>query len=187
MGLQQKFKKSLDEKWCIRFKTRHQDEDAYDGVVLHLTNELVALGVDRDFEFDGIHVFPPNAIKGYRDNKFESCLNRILTHNGQLKRLRTPKWLSSCETFEQLSSTLMKRDIWPAVEVVFEDGDSAFYVGPIVAVGNNHFSINCYDAAGKWEKIYRLAFNTVFRMEFGSKYTKHFNNYMRNQGISSGR
>ncbi|MBK8465596.1 MAG: hypothetical protein IPL32_07165 [Chloracidobacterium sp.] len=184
MGLSQKYKKSLDEKWCMRFKTLHPDGDAYDGIVLHLSNELIALGEMRDFEFDGINVFPRNAIKGYRDNKFDRCCNQILFGNGQLKRLRVAKWLNACETFNQLALVLMKRDIWPAVEVVFKDGDRALYVGPIVEVKNKHFSINCYDAAGKWEKVYRLKFNEVFRFEFGSKYTNHFNNYMRQKEVS---
>ena len=82
---------------------------------------------------------------------------------------------------------LAERDIWPAVEVVFTDGGSALYIGPILEIKKKHFSLNCYDAAGKWEKVYRIDFNEVFRLEFGSKYTEHFNNYMRRQGESSGK
>jgi hypothetical protein len=180
MGLPQKFKKSLDEKWCMRFKTRHPDGDAYDGVVLRFTKNLVVLGVVDNFEFDGIHIFRRSAIKGYRDDKFESCFNRILSDNGQINRFRAPKWLNACETFNQLALMLMKRDIWPAVEGVFNN-EGFFYIGRIVEVENDYFSINCYDAAGKWEKVYRFKFSEVFRMEFGSKYTEHFNNYMRHQ------
>ncbi len=185
MGLQRKFKKSLDEKWCMRFKTRHPEGDKYDGVVLQLTKDLVVLGQERDFEFEGIHVFPRNSIKGYRDNKFDACCNRILSDNGQIKLFQVPSWLSTCESFHQLASMLAERDIWPAVEVVFADGGSALYLGPIVEIKKNHFLLNCYDAAGKWEKVYRIDFDELYRLEFGTKYTGHFNHYMRRLAESS--
>ena len=187
MGLQRKLKKSLDEKWCMRFKTRHPEGDKYDGVVLHLTKEFVVLGAECDFEFDGIHVFRRSAIKGYRDNKFDACCNQILSDNGQSKLFQVPSWLSTFETFHQLASMLAERDIWPAVEAVFADGGSALYIGPITEIKKNHFFLNCYDSAGKWEKEYRIDFNEVFRFEFGTKYTEHFNNYMRHQEESSGK
>lgn len=184
MGLRKKYKKSLEEKWCMRFKTRHPDGDAYDGVVLHLTREFVVLGEIGNFEFSGIQIFPLSAIKGYRDNKFDDCYNRILSTNGQLKRVRAPAWISSCQTLAQVVSAMAKRDIWPAVELVFAKKRSALYIGPIVAVEKGGFYINCYDAAGKWEKVYWMKFNEVFRLEFGSAYTEHFNTYMRHQVVS---
>ncbi len=135
----------------------------------------------NNFEFDGIQVFPLCAIKGYRDNKFERCINQILTDNNQIKRFRAPGWVKTCVGFRELASRLYKHDIWPAVEVIFEDDESAFYIGPVCEVEDDNFSIDCYDAAGQWEDTYKFEFNDVFRMEFGSKYTEHFNNYMRKQ------
>ena len=66
------------------------------------------------------------------------------------------------------------------LEIVFDEGtNSAFYLGPITNVNTKHFSIMCYDAAGKWEKEYQLDYNEVFKIEFDSKYCNHFNSFMK--------
>lgn len=180
MSVLQKYKKSLEKQWCLRLKTRHPEGDNYDGVVVHLTSDMIALSSEEDFEFDGIEVFPRSAIKGYRDGKFERCCNKILQHNGQIKRLRPPRWLKSCTNIADVILYLKKHDIWPGVEVLFEgDTDSAFYIGPITETDDAGFELNCYDAAGEWERIYKIQFNEVFRITFNTKYCKHFNAYMR--------
>jgi hypothetical protein len=179
MSVSKKIKKSFAESWCMKFKTRHPEGDSYDGIVVHLTNEFVALQTLDDFEFDGVNVFWKSALKGFRDNKFDICMNGILHNNGQLRRLRIPLWLKKCETFSDLILTLKKREIWPAIEVIGEDDSGCLYIGPITAIEKANFSVECYDAAGKWDGVAKFGFNEVFRLEFGTRYTKHFNNYMK--------
>lgn len=53
-----------------------------------------------------------------------------------------------------------------------------FYLGPITSVGQNIFSLYCYDAKGKWEKEYGLEYKGIGKVEFQSKYTVNFNNFM---------
>lgn len=60
-----------------------------------------------------------------------------------------------------------------------------FYLGPITSVGEDGFSLYCYDAEGKWEKEYGLEFKGIGKVEFQSKYTENFNGYMvRNNPFS---
>ena len=74
----------------------------------------------------------------------------------------------------------MRLNIWPGVEILFNE-KAAFYTGPITRITDDSFSIKCYDAAGKWEKVYELSYEEVFRLEFDSRYCNHFNAYMRSK------
>lgn len=180
MSLAQKYSKSLNEQWCLRFNTRHPEGDNYAGIVTHIKPDFIVLREERDFELDGLVVLPKKFIKGCRDGRFERCQNQILRENGAIKKLRAPRWLDGCATLPQLFAALMQRDIWPGVETIFNQGaDSAFYLGPITRLTDDHFFLKSYDAAGKWEKNYALAYDEVFRVEFDSKYCNHFNAYMK--------
>ncbi|MCI0491253.1 MAG: hypothetical protein L0229_32075 [Blastocatellia bacterium] len=182
MGLARKYRKSLDEQWSLRFKTRHPDGDAYDGVVTHIKPGFIVLLEEADFEFDGFVILPKKYIKGFRDGKYERCCNQILRENGAIKKIRPPRWLDSCETIPQVLTTLMQRGVWPGVETIFNQGKkSAFYLGPITRVTDKRFFLKCYDAAGKWEGIYKLKCEEIFRIEFDSRYCKHFNAYMKSR------
>jgi len=180
MSLAKKYKKSFDGHWCLRFKTRHPDNDAYDGVVTHITRDFIILREEVDFEFDGIIILPKKSIKGYRDSKYETCCNEILRENGAMKKCHSPRWLDSCETLSQVFAQMKSRDIWPGVETLFNEGkENAFYIGPITRTEDHYFYILCYDAAGKWEKEYQLTYEEVFRIELNSRYCDNFNAYMR--------
>ena len=45
--------------------------------------------------------------------------------------------------------------------------------------GRIHFRVRCYDATGKWERVCRLRWEELFRVDFDSRYCNHFNRYMR--------
>ncbi|MCP3918722.1 MAG: hypothetical protein GY711_24515 [bacterium] len=184
MSLAEKIDKSLEKKWCTRFQTSHPDGDAYDGVVTVNHRNLIVLRNLQHFEFDGVVILPKRVIRGYRDSRFERCLNRVLRHNQAIREARTPDWLESCDDLESLLNALGDRDIWPIVEMLYEEeGEigSALYIGPIDFVDEDGFGLQCYDAAGKWETVYELDFEDVFKIEFGDSYSKHFNNYMRDK------
>ena len=180
MSLEKKYKKSLDEQWCLRFKTRHPDEDNYDGVVTHIKKGFIVLRQEEAFEFDGTVILSKKSIAGYRDDKHEQCVNSILRENGAIKKCYAPRWLGSCETLQEVIAELMRRDIWPGIEIVWkENTKSAFYLGLVTRMMDDHFYLRCYDAAGKWEKEYKLRYEEIFRIEINSMYCRHFNAYMR--------
>ena len=182
MSLKRKYNKSLTEKWCMRFKTRHPDGDNYDGIVTHVKPGFIVMREEENFELDGVIILPKRFIKGFRDAKNEQCCNEILRHHGALQKLRPVRWLNSCETIPQVVAGMMRRDIWPGVETISEQGgESAFYLGPITGADSDHFSLRCYDAAGEWEKEYELGYDEIFRIEFDSKYCNHFNEYMKSR------
>src|SRR5947209_666173 len=130
MSLRNKYKKSLEEQWCLRFRTHHPDNNAYDGIVTHIKRGFVVLRQEEAFEFDGVIILPRKSIKGYRDNEYDACCNDILRERGTLKKARSPRWLDSCDTLPEVVSQLKRRDIWPGVETLYnENQKSAFYVG----------------------------------------------------------
>jgi hypothetical protein len=180
MSIMRKYRKSLDQQWLLRLKTRHPDGDNYDGVITQIKSRFIVLREEENFEFNGVIVLPKRFIKGVRDGKYEVCCNEILRENGSIRKCGSPSWLDDCETIADVIAALKKRDIWPGVETIFNDmTDTAFYIGPITKTSNEHFCLRCYDAAGEWEKEYKLKYEDVFRIELGSKYCKYFNAHMR--------
>jgi hypothetical protein len=180
MDLEQHYRRSLDRQWCMRFDTRHPDGSKYDGVITHIRPEYIILREVRDLDFDGIIVLPRTGIGGVRDGENEKCTNAILRHCGAIRRLRTPQWLDQCATIQGLLSRLRAEDVWPGVETLFDGGKtSAFYLGPIVEIGDREFQLHCYDAAGQWEQIYRISLAEICRIEFDSRYCNRFNAWMR--------
>ena len=166
----------------MRFKTIHPDGDAYEAVLMCMKRLFVVLRIVTNFELDGTMIFPKKVICGCRDAKFEECYNDIIRNNQQIDSLSSPQWLHNCESIREVISELMQRDIWPGIEVLFDKDKvrrSAFFIGPIVEIKKNKFFVKCYDAAGKWEKVYPIRYDEVFRIEFDSKYCNHFNEYMK--------
>ena len=185
MSIAGKYRKSLDENWCLRFKTRHPEGDPYDGIVTQIKRSFIVLREEQDFDLDGINIFPKKSICGYRDGEYERCCNEILRENGALRKARSPNWMNKCETLPDVIKELKKRDIWPGVESIFNgSSDTAFYIGPITCTADDHFNLRCYDAAGKWEQEYKLIYNEIFRIEIDSKYCSRFSAHMRKLGSS---
>src|SRR4051812_31166019 len=116
------YRKSLQNRWCLRLKTNHPDGDKYDGIITHIKRRFIVLRQADNFEFDGIVVLPKRVVSGYRDDKFERCFNAILRLNGQLDRCNQPEWLEECRSLPELFRQLKARDIWPGVEIVFNEG-----------------------------------------------------------------
>lgn len=182
MRITSKYQKSLSQQWCLRFKTRHPEQDNYDGVVMLIRPTFIVLCEEEGFEFDGIVILPKKVISGYRDNKFDRCCNEIIRQNGALKKLKIPAWLKACQTIPQVLTEMMERGIWPGIEHISpNNSESAFYIGPINDTTKEGVYIYCYDAAGKWEKEYYLSYQNIFRIELESKYCKYFNQYMKAQ------
>lgn len=182
MSLASVIQKSYDRQWCVKLKTDHPNGDTYDGVVTAIKPHFIVLQHEVDFEFDGLIVFPRSRCSGYRDRAYEKCQNEILRHNGQLRQIQYPAWIETCETLCQVLESIQEREIWPGVETLFRwrgRRQSAFFLGPITKVSHTGFSLNCYDAAGHWEKEYDFDYSKLFRIEFHSRYCNHFNRYMQ--------
>lgn len=177
-----KYEKSLASNWSIRVKTKDQIGDNYDGVIFNIKEDFIALREERDFEFDGIIILVKKFIKSCRDGKIEKCCNEILKINDEIKKIDKPEWLNNCENIKQVLEKMMERDIWPGVETLFKLNkkvQTAFYLGPITNCDKMSFFLKCYDASGKWEKVYKINYDEVFRIEFDSKYCNRFNHYMK--------
>ena len=185
MTIAKKYQKSKDGCLSLRLKTSHPDGDAYDGIVVEIKRRFIVLQTVSDLELDGIMVLPKRFIKGYRDGNFEKSTNQILRHNNQINQLRSPWWLAQCNSIRDVLEELKRRDIWPAIETVSNDGEdsSVFYLGSIVLIDKDIFELLCYSADGEWEEeVFEIEYDEVFRIEFNSKYCNHWNAFMKAKG-----
>ena len=175
-------RRSLEEQWCVRVHSDHPAGDACDGVVLALHPELVVLREEDDFEFDGVVVLPRRSVRSVRDDEYERASNAILRHNGQLERLaETPAWMVRSTSLLELLAGARRHDVWPGVECLQDDDGTGFYLGPVTGLADDSFFQRCYDAAGAWEREYEIDYEAVLRVELDSRYTRHFNAFMRSR------
>ncbi len=180
--LERKFQKSLNERWLLRFSTIHPDGGNYYGIVVAIRSEFIVVCDDSEFEFNGFQIFPKQSITEVRDGRVEACINRIIRSNQALETVTTPQWISECEGIVDVLHSIHRQDIWPIVESLYENKQkTAFYIGPITKVGDHSLWLRCYDGDGKWEKRYELDYSDIFRIEFGSRYERHFNAYMKSR------
>jgi len=161
MSLASQYKKSLENRWVTRLETYLPGGEAYDGVVTQSHRHIVAMRELRDFNFDGVIILPKKIVTGFRDGEFEECTNAIVRESGEIRKAKSPRWLDSCSSIKAVLHSLHARNIWPAVESLFS------------------FKFHCYDAAGKWEQVYELAYAAICRIEIDSLYTNAFNSYMK--------
>jgi hypothetical protein len=104
----------------------------------------------------------------------------VITQHLTLYLFRSIEGLVSLRTWHCPVFELKHRNIWPGVETLTNNGKgSAFFLGPLVDLGNSHFSLFCYDAAGKWEKVYSIKYSKIFRIVFDSSYCNQFNKYLK--------
>jgi len=168
----------MKNKWCIRIRTKHPDGDAYDGIVLDYNRNYVVIREVRDFVPDGIIIIPKKWIKGIRNGKLEKSFNAVIAFNKTIKSLKEIGWLHGMKTMEEIMGHVKSRGIWPAVEVI-RDNDYYLYLGEIKEVSRDYFGIYCYDAEGRWEKIYKLKYDSVFKIDISGNYVRYFNKFMR--------
>ena len=171
--------RSKNRKGVIRIRTKAPDGMNIDGIVLQEARSFVSLLVVEDFEPDGIVVVPKKWIKGIRDGKFEACATEMIRFSGTLERTEPFAWPSNLTSLAEVCAYLKERDIWPAVEIIYNGDDSAFYIGPITEISKRSLRLYCYDAAGQWEKEYEIDFAEIFRIEFESRYARNFNAFMK--------
>ncbi|MHC5083966.1 MAG: hypothetical protein ACYTET_08535 [Planctomycetota bacterium] len=151
MSLANKYKKSKELKWCLRFKTYHPDGDTYDGIVTHI----------QKFEKCGNTILQHN--REIKKAKSPRWLDNCITFRQILEKLKQKDIWPAVEIIfrdKQKTKTL-------------------FYIGPITQIKKNAFWIHCYDATGKWEKEYKIGYDEIFKIEFNDNYSRHFNAYMR--------
>ena len=172
-----KLKSLCVSKKAVRLYTRHRGGDAYDGIVLAAFPELILLQVINDFKLGGVIALPTKSLKSIRLGPLEKTLDEVILENGQIKKLNKTTWIRKVSNIGLILMECWRRKIWPIVEI--QSGKSgAFYIGPITGIYKKEFGIFCYGAEGKWEKIYKLTYKEVFRVEVFDDYSKYFNRFM---------
>lgn len=165
------------QKRSVRLVTKHHDGDAYDGIVLACKPKLILLQIINDFKLGGVLALQTGFLKGLRLGRFERLLDKVIAQNRQIRKLKRIPWLMKVENIPQMILECHRRKIWPIVEMQ-SNSKNAFFIGPITQVSEKEFNLFSYDADGKWEKIYRLPYKEVIRVEIFDDYSKHFNRYM---------
>ncbi|MCY2977316.1 MAG: hypothetical protein NTU79_01455 [Planctomycetota bacterium] len=162
----------------IRIVTKHPDGTTLDGIVLSHSRTLVVIREITGFEPDGVIGIPKAWIEKVQKGKREKCASEIIKLENTLVDCDDSLDFAEWNTPKDVIAQLQQCDVWPAVEVI-SCSRASLYMGPITEVSKSWFKLHCYDACGKWEKVYKIEYHEVFKIEVESKYVKCFNRYMR--------
>jgi hypothetical protein len=184
MSLAEKYRKSKDLKWSMKFSTHHPDGDSYYGIVSHIAKNFIVVMKHDEFVFNGTLVLPKKVIKACRDRNYDTCANAVLRHSGNIRQFKPQRWLDRCQTLKEVLEKLKQKDIWPVVEIMYITGrktKTAFYIGKITRIEKDAFWIFDYGADGQWQKEWEIKYREVFKVEFDDSYTRYFNAYMKDR------
>ncbi len=181
--MNKKFKALKAAKDVVLIKTTHPDGTDFKGIILDDKKLFIVIREIKSFEADGIIVLPKKWITTIRNGKYEKCATEIFNANRQPGALddagaEAIHWYADLTGLEEIIAYLKTEDIWPGIEVIYND-EASLYMGPVTDASENSFKLYCFDAAGKWEKEYELDYDEIFKIEIDSKYVSRFNAYMK--------
>lgn len=176
--MEKKLAFSRDHKHLVSFRLNHPEFDFYDGVVLHFNDEIVIFHDFYEMDFDGIRILPRRFIKKVRLGKTQKTFQKVMVMNDGLKALSQKRWIKRIDTLKTALKILKRKRIWPCLDVIDEDQNTAFFLGPLTKVKKSSFKIFAYDAKGRWEKDYTLDIGEIFGLNLFSHYGSKFNRYM---------
>lgn len=181
--MSKELKSLISSHRLIHIKTKHPDSTAFDCIPLVQSKSLVIFQEITAFEPDGIVVLPKRWILGIRNGQIERAADAVIRHDRTINELsgRSVQFGQPKNLLELLSH-LRSRGTWPAIEIL-RNNKGIIYIGPITSVSDKTFRIHCYSASGEWVDESEFEYRNVFKVEIESRYTAHFNSYMRTKSL----
>lgn len=170
---------SISNKWHVQIQTNLPSRENYNGIIIKDINGFLIFHEFFDFQYNGIMFINKNRIKSIRDNDFEVLANKMIRFNKEILKCKRINWVNQIKSTKDIIGLLMKKNIWPGIEIIDKKKKSSFYVGPITRLNKINFGLYCYDAKGNWESEYRLNYNEIYRILVFDPYTHWFNKYMK--------
>lgn len=175
-SISEAIQRSKEQKHPIRIYTNTPPEYC-DGIVVHITTDLIILAVEIDFRFDGFFVVPKKYISDVRFSEIETHVDAIMKHVQTKKGLKVPTWVSRISSLQDVCLALKKQHIWGHMTTAHKK-EYGTYIGPITDTTDTSVSIHVSTVTAQWDDVYTLPYSRIVHITWGNHYTSSFQSYM---------
>jgi hypothetical protein len=150
------------------------------GFILGLSSKLVLIHQVPELREDGYAVFWLCDVSSFRSNRFDRKFDQILRDEGVLERIGIPYDLPLVNIQALLRGLqLRNRNIIIDCENCPHADESGYHMGRIVALDDEHFTLEEFDATGEWYDVpFEIPYSSVTRVEFDTHYVNTFSKYV---------
>ena len=159
---------------------RDETGDSWSGVPVMTGPGIVLLARERDFALDGFIAIGAKEISGveqYDDNDF---IRRVMKGEKVYQNSKAPGAVRGCGDWKELLSGISEGfSGWCIAECDDEEGEVCFYVGRVVTLETNHFTLRPVGADGKWNPDAAvILYDDLRTVAFGGNYLRVYQQYM---------
>lgn len=159
---------------------RDETGDSWSGVPVMTGPSIVVLARERDFALDGFIAIWAGCISGveqYDDNDF---IRRAMEGEKVYQNSRSPAFLRGCGDWKEvLQGVLRGFSGWCIAECADEEGALCFYVGKLLALETNHFTLRPIGADGQWTPDAAvILYEDLRTVAFGGNYLRVYGEYV---------
>lgn len=180
--------KSLQEAANRRHVTavyRDETGDSWSGVPVLTGPGIAVLARERDFSLDGFIAIGEKEISGveqYDDNPF---IRRVMEGEKVYENSKPPVSLRGCGDWKEILTGIIQGfSGWCIAECDDEEGEICFYVGKLLTLDPNHFTLRPISADGQWNPDPAvILYDDLRTVAFGGNYLRVYQKYV-DKGVS---
>lgn len=169
------------EKGHVAAVYRDETGDSWSGVPVLTGPGIAVLARERDFSLDGYIAIGEKEISGverYDDNDF---IRRVMEGERVYQNSKTPDSIRGCGDWKELLTGIIQGfSGWCIAECDDEEGEICFYVGKLLALETNHFTLRPISADGQWNPDAAvILYEDLRTVSFGGNYLRVYEKYVR--------
>lgn len=160
---------------------RDETGDSWSGVPVMTGPSIAVLARERDFSLDGFIAILGDCISGveqYDDNDF---IRRVMKGEKVYQNSKAPGGLRGCGDWKEVLTGIVEGfSGWCIAECNDEEGDICFYVGRVLTLETNHFTLRPIGADGRWNPDAAvILYEDLRTVAFGGNYLRVYKEYVR--------
>lgn len=160
---------------------RDETGDSWSGVPVLTGPSIAVLARERDFSLDGYIAIAEKEISGverYDDNDF---IRRVMEGEKVYQNSKAPRGFRGCGDWKEVLQGIVDGfDRWCIAECADEEGALCFYVGRLLTLETNHFTLRPIGADGEWNPDAAvILYEDLRTVSFGGNYLRVYGEYVR--------
>lgn len=179
MNEMMKLLREAEKKGRVTAVYRDETGDSWSGVPVMTGPSIAVLARERDFSLDGYIAIGAGEISGaeqYDDNDF---IRRVMEGEKIYQNSRAPVSLRGCGDWKEVLAGIVRGfSGWCIAECGDEEGEICFYVGRILALETNSFTLRPIGADGRWNPDAAvILYDDLRTVAFGGNYLRVYGEY----------
>ena len=172
--------RKAQEKRQVTAVYRDETGDSWSGVPVMTGPSIAVLARERDFSLDGFIAIGAKEISGveqYDDNDF---IRRVMEGEKVYQNSHSPEKIRGCGDWKEVLEGIVEGfSGWCIAECDDEEGDICFYVGRLLTLETNHFTLRPIGADGAWNPDAAvILYEDLRTVAFGGNYLRVYEKYV---------